>query len=251
MAHIVSTTQPPNGALGDEWYNPTTNKLYKLIALRGTSVQWDDYSPVVLNAGNNILISANNTITANVSGGGGSALTVSDEGNILSTATTSINFVGTGVTATVVGSAVTVTSNSASGSIANNSVVTALIETATISSPAPTATFNYDVSTQSVLYNTANAVNNWTMNVRANSTTTLNSVLSVGSAITIAHAQAANSITFYQSAFSIDGTSVTPKWATGTAPTNSAGTGIDMYVYTIMKTASATYTVLASRTNYT
>jgi hypothetical protein len=253
MAHIVSTTQPPNGALGDEWYNPTTNRLYKLIALGGTSVQWDDYSRVVLNAGNNILISANNTITANVSGGGGSALTVSDEGNILSTATTSINFVGTGVTATVVGSAVTVTSNSSSGggSIANNSVVTALIETTTISATAPTATLNYDVSTQSVLYVTANAVNNWTLNVRANSTTTLNSVLSVGSAITIAHAQAANSITFYQSAFSIDGTSVTPKWATGTAPTNSTGTGIDMYVYTIMKTASATYTVLASRTNYT
>ena len=57
MAHIVSTTQPPNGALGDEWYNPTTNKLYKLVVIAGTSVQWVDYSPVVLNAGNNIIIS--------------------------------------------------------------------------------------------------------------------------------------------------------------------------------------------------
>ena len=137
------------------------------------------------------------------------------------------------------------------GSIANNTVVTALIETTTISATAPTATYNYDVSTQSVLYVTANAVRNWTLNVRGSAATTLNATLNVGSAITIAHAQAANSVTFYQSAFTIDGTSVTPKWATGTAPTNSTGTGIDMYVYTIIKTASATYTVLASRTNYT
>ena len=137
------------------------------------------------------------------------------------------------------------------GSIANNTVVTALIETTTISATAPTTTYNYDVSTQSVLYVTANAVRNWTLNVRGSAATTLNATLNVGSAITIAHAQAANSVTFYQSAFTIDGTSVTPKWATGTAPTNSTGTGIDMYVYTIIKTASATYTVLASRTNYT
>ena len=206
MAHTVSTTQPPLGALGDEWYNPTTNKLFKLVAVGGTSVQWIDYSPVVLNPGNNIIIAANNTITSNVSGGGG---------------------------------------------ITINSVVTALIETTTISATAPTATFNYDVSTQSVLYITGNAVNNWTLNVRGSAGTTLNAIMAVGNSITIAHAQAVNSITYYQSAFTIDGTSVTPKWATGTAPTNSTGTGIDMYVYTIMKTASATYTVLASRTNYT
>ena len=135
--------------------------------------------------------------------------------------------------------------------IPRNAVVSGLIETTTISNTAPTATFNYDVSTQSVLYVTANAVRNWTLNVRGSAATTLNATLNVGSAITIAHAQAANSVTFYQSAFTIDGTSVTPKWATGTAPTNSTGTGIDMYVYTIIKTASATYTVLASRTNYT
>ena len=40
MAHIVSTSQPVSGALGDEWYNPSTNKLYKLVAVNGTNVQW-------------------------------------------------------------------------------------------------------------------------------------------------------------------------------------------------------------------
>jgi hypothetical protein len=132
-----------------------------------------------------------------------------------------------------------------------NAVVTALLETTTISGTAPTATYNYDVNTQSVLLNTANAVNNWTLNVRGAGAVTLNSTMAVGNSITIAHAQTVNSITFYQSAFTIDGVSVTPKWTNATAPTNSAGTGIDMYVYTIIKTAASTYTVFASRTNYT
>jgi hypothetical protein len=38
--HIVSTTQPPTGNPGDEWYNPTTNYLYKLFVNSGTSVSW-------------------------------------------------------------------------------------------------------------------------------------------------------------------------------------------------------------------
>ena len=138
-----------------------------------------------------------------------------------------------------------------SATIGTNAVITALLETTTLSGTAPTATFNYDVNTQSVLFVTNNAVNNWTLNVRGSGSTTLNSTMAVGTAITIAHAQTVNSITYYQSAFTIDGSSVTPKWTNGTAPTNSTGTGIDMYVYTIIKTASATYTVLTSRTNYT
>jgi hypothetical protein len=41
LKHTVSITQPPrHGNLGDEWYHPTTNKLYKLTAGSGTTVQW-------------------------------------------------------------------------------------------------------------------------------------------------------------------------------------------------------------------
>ena len=38
--HTVSTTQPPNGNVGDEWFNPTNNYLYKLFATNGTTVTW-------------------------------------------------------------------------------------------------------------------------------------------------------------------------------------------------------------------
>ena len=47
--------------------------------------------------------------TINASGGGGSALTISDENTSLTTAATSMNFKGLGVVATTVGNAVTVT----------------------------------------------------------------------------------------------------------------------------------------------
>lgn len=43
LKHTVSITQPPTHSnLGDEWYNPTTNKLYKLVANSGVTVQWSE-----------------------------------------------------------------------------------------------------------------------------------------------------------------------------------------------------------------
>jgi len=43
MTFLVSTSQPTNAALGDEWFNPTTNQLYKLIPINGTTLNWIPY----------------------------------------------------------------------------------------------------------------------------------------------------------------------------------------------------------------
>ena len=53
------------------------------------------------------------------------------------------------------------------------------------------------------------------------------------------------STAYYPSAFTIDGTSVTPKWSGGTAPSAGNASAIDAYSFTIIKTAANTYTVLA------
>jgi hypothetical protein len=46
--HLVSSTAPVGGSLGDQWYNPTTNTLSHRLAVNGTSVQWvQTYSPPV------------------------------------------------------------------------------------------------------------------------------------------------------------------------------------------------------------
>ena len=123
-------------------------------------------------------------------------------------------------------------------------------ETATVSATAATGTINYDITTQSVLYYTSNASANWTVNFRASSGTSLNTALSTGQSVTVAFLVTQGATAYYNSAVQVDGSSVTPKWQGGTAPAAGNASGIDVYVYTIIKTASATFTVLASQTQF-
>jgi hypothetical protein len=130
------------------------------------------------------------------------------------------------------------------------SVLLNAAETTTVSATAATGTINYYVNSQSVLYYTSNASANWTLNVAFSAGTSLNSSLATGQTVTIAFMVTQGATAYYASAFTIDGTSVTPKWQGGTAPTSGNASSIDVYTYTITKTASATYTVLASQTKF-
>jgi hypothetical protein len=126
-----------------------------------------------------------------------------------------------------------------------------VIETVTANATALNANTTIDVLSGAVNYWTANVAANWTLNVRANSTTMLDSVLSTNKSLTIAYlATQLSSNTFYQSAMQIDGTAVTPKWQGGTAPSAGNASSIDLYAFTIVKTAANTYTVLGSQTQY-
>ena len=123
-------------------------------------------------------------------------------------------------------------------------------EVTTISATAATGTINYDVTTQSVLYYTTSASANWTVNVRGNGTTSLDTLMSTGQAMTIAFLVTQGATAYYNNAFTIDGNSVTPKYQGGTAPTSGNASSIDIYQYTIVKTGSAAFTVFASQTKY-
>jgi hypothetical protein len=123
-------------------------------------------------------------------------------------------------------------------------------ETTTVSATAATGTINFDVTTQSVLYYTSNASGNWTLNVRASSGTTLNTVMATGQSVTIAFIVTNGATAFRQTGFQIDGTSVTVRWQGGTAPAAGNASSLDAYVITIIKTGSATFTALASQTRF-
>ena len=125
-------------------------------------------------------------------------------------------------------------------------------EVATVSATAATGTIAYDAITQSVLFYTTNASGNWTINIRGNSTTTLNSMLSTGQSLTIAFFATQGATAYYNTSVQIDGTTsgVTTQWQGGTAPTAGNASGTDIYAYTIVKTASATYRVFASQTQF-
>ena len=123
-------------------------------------------------------------------------------------------------------------------------------EKVTISATAATGTVNFDAITQSVLYYTTNASGNWTLNVRGDGSTTLNSIMATGDSLTIAFLVTQGSTAYYQATFKVDGSAVTPKYAGGSAPSAGNINGIDGYAMTIIKTGDAAFTALGALTEF-
>lgn len=114
----------------------------------------------------------------------------------------------------------------------------------TVASPGATGTINFDTETQDVLSYLTAAQANWVINVRGNSTTTLNSLMAVGQSRTVVFMNT-NGATAYAPTIQVDGVSQTVKWANGTSTGNASST--DMISITIVKTAATpTYSVFAS-----
>ena len=159
-----------------------------------------------------------------------------------------------GATTPSTGAFTTLSASSTATFSGSSSVLAAVFanaaETTTITATAPPATVNYDVTTQSVLYYTTSASANWTVNFRASSGTSLNTALAIGQSVTLVLLTTQGSTAYYNNLLQIDGTTVTPKYQGGTTPTSGNASGIDAYSYTIVKTASATFTVLAAQTQF-
>ncbi len=113
-----------------------------------------------------------------------------------------------------------------------------------------TGTINFDLSDQAIENYTVNQTANRTINFRADSGTALNSKMSTGQSMTAAILMQQGSTAYYLNAYQVDGSSVTPKWSGGSAPTGGNASSIDAYSFTIIKTADATFTVLASVTQF-
>jgi len=189
-----------------------------------------------------------NALTVAYGGTGAATLTGVLKGNgtsAFSAATAGTDFVAPG----------TATTFTALQTFAGTSSVAALKttnikEVATVSATAATGTINYDITTQSVLYYTSNASGNFTVNFRGSSGTSLDTLMSTGESMSVTFLVTNGSTAYYNSAVQVDGSSVTPKWQGGTAPTSGNASSIDSYTYVIFKTGSATFTVLASQTKF-
>jgi len=108
-----------------------------------------------------------------------------------------------------------------------------------------TGTITFDTTAQAVEFYTANQTANRTINF-----SNVNANLAVGQSLTVAIAMTQGSTAYYLNAYQVDGSSVTPKWQGGSAPTAGNANSIDSYSFTIIKTADATFTVLASVTQF-
>jgi hypothetical protein len=151
-------------------------------------------------------------------------------------------------TAYVIGQGYLKTTNT--GAQLTKPVLTSAFETVTTSATAATGTVNVDINTSAVKYFTSNATADWTFNFRGDGSTTLNSLLSNGQSVTVAFLVTNGATPWKPTVFQVDGTAVTPKWQGGTAPSAGNASSIDSYTFTIIKTASATFTVLGAQTKF-
>ena len=105
-------------------------------------------------------------------------------------------------------------------------------------------------STSSIYYYTANPTAAFTVNLTWSAGTSMNTALATGQAITMALLVTNGATPYLPSAYQIDGTGITPKWQGGSAPSAADASSIDSYTFTIIKTGSATYTLLAGITQF-
>ena len=120
-------------------------------------------------------------------------------------------------------------------------------EKITVLSASATGAMNYNLIDQAIVYYTGNSASNFSMNFRGNSTITLNSIMAAGESLS-AVLIVTNGVTpYYGISYTIDGSAVVPKWSGGTAPTTGNASALDVYSFTIIKTANATFTMFASQ----
>jgi hypothetical protein len=125
-----------------------------------------------------------------------------------------------------------------------------LAEKVNTSATAATGTIDFNAIDGAIQNFTSNASANFTFNLRGNSTVSLDSLLDTGESITVAHIVQQGSTAYYANVVQIDGSTVTPKWQGGSAPTGGNANSADTYTYTAIKTAANTFTVLASQTQF-
>ena len=149
-------------------------------------------------------------------------------------------------TATISGG--TISSPAISGGTIVNSVVKGIEEDVNVVASAATGTINLDVDTASVWYYTSSATANHTLNIRYSSTVSLDTALAVGDAITVVWLNTNGATAYYPNVIQIDGNTVTPKVPSSISSGNASA--IDAYTFTIIKTASATFTVLETQQKF-
>lgn len=164
------------------------------------------------------------------------------------TAAADTNTTQIATTAYVVGQGYLKTTNT--GAQLTKPVLTSAFETVTASATAATGTVQVDINTSAVKYYTSNATADWTFNFRGDGSTTLNSILANGQSATVAFLVTNGSTAYKPTVFQVDGSAVTVKWQGGTAPAAGNASSIDSYTFTIIKTASATFTVLGAQTKF-
>ena len=150
------------------------------------------------------------------------------------------------LSATTLGSSVVGSSLTSVGTLAGLDLAGLLTEHVTVTAGKLSDAANLDLANGNVFLFTTAESTTATPNLRYNSSTTLNSKMAVGDVVTVVLITTANASGFCAQ-LTIDGAAVTEDWVGGSAPDGGGSSGVDIHSYTIIKTASATWTVIANQ----
>jgi hypothetical protein len=111
---------------------------------------------------------------------------------------------------------------------------------------ALSGTVNFDLLDQAIVFSSSSSAN-FTLNIRGNGTTTLNSVMSNLQSMTCTLVNPITTYGYYANVIQIDGATQAVNW-NGNAPsyTTISGSAKDVYTFNIIKTGSNVYTILGS-----
>lgn len=147
----------------------------------------------------------------------------------------------------------TLTSVSVSGNISTTGTtsIQQAKEKVTVSATPAASTVNFDILTQAILLNTANATANFVLNIRGNSSVTLDTVMNSNESVTLTFVNPNGANAYYATSISVDGSTRTVNWVQPAGiPTGGTVGGKDVYNLNLIKTASNTYTIFGTKLGY-
>jgi hypothetical protein len=214
-----------------------------------TQIQYNDSGAFGGNVGftfnevtGNVAIPGNIIVTGNSNAGNMNATTFTGQ----------LNGNATGSAATVTTNAqpnITSLGTLSSLSVAGTTSIQQAKEKVLISGSGATGNINIDLLNQAVYYYNSNSTSNFSILVRGNSTTTLNSIVNTGESITFSLAVKNGTPGYYANLFYIDGYLTSPLYVGGT-PTNGTNNATDVYTYNLIKTGSNIWTAFGSKLGF-
>ena len=127
------------------------------------------------------------------------------------------------------------------------SFVGSLTERAVVSATAISASGDCNIDSGLVHYRTAN-LGGTSNTVNISSAVGINTIMTTGDIMNFTVIHAVNSSSSYINNLRIENADQTESWVGGSAPTDGGSSGVDIYSFTIIKTADNTYTTIGNQT---
>lgn len=186
-----------------------------------------------------------------LSGGNGTALAVNVDDSTIEINSDTLRLKDSGITSAKLGSGLSLTDPTLTGT----TKVEEILEAVSISGTAPASTEQFDVKDGAVHFHNVNTANAFNVNIRGDSSTTLNSMMAIGQSLTIALLVRCNNTAHFPGTITIDTTGMITggvRWFGNVAPSAStvSSGSVMVYSFTIIKTAANTYTVLGSESRF-